>query len=204
MATPCSTWDLRSPTRDWTHAPSMGSAKSKPLNHWGSPKGAWSFDKGFGTETLQPIKVRGWPWLHTELLPSRNFLAVWLQLSDFMSLNLGPLTCQGDNPDFLWEPERPGLTCHNHSTSGKFMGGWLHLQSSHQQNDIVRVPTFYTGLFIHLLTIYWAAIKHNYWISRLGVEQWTQYLSWGFLGGPVAKTPCSQCRGPRFNLWSRN
>ena len=22
-----------------------------------------------------------------------------------------------------------------------------------------------------------------------------------FLGGPVAKTPCSQCRGPRFDPW---
>ena len=25
-----------------------------------------------------------------------------------------------------------------------------------------------------------------------------------FPGGPVAKTPCSQCRGPRFNPWSGN
>ena len=26
----------------------------------------------------------------------------------------------------------------------------------------------------------------------------------GFPGGPVAKTPNSQCRGHRFNPWSRN
>ena len=26
----------------------------------------------------------------------------------------------------------------------------------------------------------------------------------GFPGGPVAKTPRSQCRGPRFHLWSMN
>ena len=25
-----------------------------------------------------------------------------------------------------------------------------------------------------------------------------------FPGGPVAKTPCSQYRGPRFNSWSGN
>ena len=25
-----------------------------------------------------------------------------------------------------------------------------------------------------------------------------------FPGGPVAKTPCSQCREPRFNPWSGN
>ena len=25
-----------------------------------------------------------------------------------------------------------------------------------------------------------------------------------FTGGPVAKTPCSQCRGPGFDPWSRN
>ena len=28
--------------------------------------------------------------------------------------------------------------------------------------------------------------------------------SWNFPGGPVAKTPCPQCRGPRFNPWSGN
>ena len=27
---------------------------------------------------------------------------------------------------------------------------------------------------------------------------------WDFPGGPVAKTLCSQCRGPRFNPWSGN
>ena len=27
---------------------------------------------------------------------------------------------------------------------------------------------------------------------------------WDFPGGPVAKTPCSQCRGPGFNPWSGN
>ena len=26
--------------------------------------------------------------------------------------------------------------------------------------------------------------------------------SWEFPGGPVAKTPCSQCRGPMFDHWS--
>ena len=25
-----------------------------------------------------------------------------------------------------------------------------------------------------------------------------------FPGGPVAKTPCSQCKGPGFDSWSRN
>ena len=27
---------------------------------------------------------------------------------------------------------------------------------------------------------------------------------WDFLGGSVAKTPCSQCRGPKLDLWSGN
>ena len=26
----------------------------------------------------------------------------------------------------------------------------------------------------------------------------------GFPDGPEAKTPCSQCKGPGFNTWSRN
>ena len=29
-------------------------------------------------------------------------------------------------------------------------------------------------------------------------------LCWDFPGGPVAKTPCSRCRGPRFDPWSEN
>ena len=28
--------------------------------------------------------------------------------------------------------------------------------------------------------------------------------NWDFSGGPVAKTLCSQCRGPEFNPWWRN
>ena len=27
---------------------------------------------------------------------------------------------------------------------------------------------------------------------------------WDFPGGPGAKTPCSQCRGPGFDFWSGN
>ena len=29
-------------------------------------------------------------------------------------------------------------------------------------------------------------------------------LYWDFPGGQVAKTACSQCRGPRFDPWSGN
>ena len=29
-------------------------------------------------------------------------------------------------------------------------------------------------------------------------------VSWDFLGGPVANTPCSQCRGIEFHPWSGN
>ena len=28
------------------------------------------------------------------------------------------------------------------------------------------------------------------------------FCFWDFPGGPVAKTPCSQCRGPSFHPWS--
>ena len=34
------------------------------------------------------------------------------------------------------------------------------------------------------------------WVTRKASED--------FPGGPVAKTPSSQCRGPRFNPWSGN
>lgn len=37
-AIPGHMWGLHSPTRDWTHAPCIGSTKSSPLDHQGSPK----------------------------------------------------------------------------------------------------------------------------------------------------------------------
>jgi len=41
------------------------------------------------------------------------------------------------------------------------------------------------------------------WTFKLvGVK--TQNTVKDFPGGPLAKTPCSQCRGPRFKPWSGN
>ena len=48
-------------------------------------------------------------------------------------------------------------------------------------------------------------------LSFKGINRWcessfltTTIFSGDFPGGPVAKTPCSQCRRPRFNPWSGN
>ena len=38
--------------------------------------------------------------------------------------------------------------------------------------------------------------------SRITVNKDT--LSGHFPGGPVVRTPCSHCQGPKFNLWSGN
>ena len=35
-------------------------------------------------------------------------------------------------------------------------------------------------------------------------DAWDQVYPWDFPGGPMAKTPCSECRGPRFDLQSGN
>ena len=35
-------------------------------------------------------------------------------------------------------------------------------------------------------------------------ERRTLKCCWDFSGGPVTKTPSSQCRGPGFNPWSGN
>ena len=37
-----------------------------------------------------------------------------------------------------------------------------------------------------------------------GAERLKETESWDFPGGPVGKTPRSQCRGPRFDPWSGN
>ena len=39
--------------------------------------------------------------------------------------------------------------------------------------------------------------------SRL-IKTYVYKMSWDFSGGPVAKTPHSQCRGPMFHPWSEN
>ena len=56
--------------------------------------------------------------------------------------------------------------------------------------------------------------KHGKWIeytSIISIEYRTafryyikNYRFWDSPSGPVANTPCSQCRGPGFNLWSGN
>ena len=40
------------------------------------------------------------------------------------------------------------------------------------------------------------------WLTHFGLPFKEVILD--FLGGPVAKTPLSQCRGPEFDPWSRN
>ena len=35
-------------------------------------------------------------------------------------------------------------------------------------------------------------------------RQRSRILLWDFLGGPVVKTLCSQCRGPGFDPWSES
>ena len=46
------------------------------------------------------------------------------------------------------------------------------------------------------------------WFCLTGNPAWNTFLKTlnyrDFPGGPMAKTPCSQCRGPGLNLWSGN
>ena len=59
----------------------------------------------------------------------------------------------------------------------------------------------------------WHAAVHGATNSSTQLSDWTELSCQGlgerrragdFPGGPVTKTPCSQCRGPRFNPWSGN
>ena len=47
LAATHATWDLSSPTRDWTHAPCIGSLESKPLDCQGSPGCMYLFELVF-------------------------------------------------------------------------------------------------------------------------------------------------------------
>ena len=40
--------------------------------------------------------------------------------------------------------------------------------------------------------------------STAPVHLKTKFVTGDFPGGPVGKTPCSQCRGPGFDPWSGN
>ena len=69
------------------------------------------------------------------------------------------------------------------------------------------------------LSVYFSETSIS-WLQELRVSFWkvtklsgpSQKLELGikshepmhFSGGPVAKNPSSQCRGPRFDPWSRN
>ena len=55
--------------------------------------------------------------------------------------------------------------------------------------------------------------KFSRWTVAMVAQQWVHLMlwtvhlkwpSWDFPGGPVAKTPCCQCSGPRFDPWSGN
>ena len=58
----------------------------------------------------------------------------------------------------------------------------------------------------------WPGTDHSgrrYWAVICGLESWWCFThsltaNRGFPGGPVAKTPHSQCREPRFDPWSAN
>ena len=52
----------------------------------------------------------------------------------------------------------------------------------------------------HLLTLLWKSLTSR----RPIFEPLFKNPQLGLLGGPVAKTLCSQCRGPGFNPWSGN
>ena len=45
-------------------------------------------------------------------------------------------------------------------------------------------------------------------VREFGIDMYTllylKWITWDFPGGPVVKTPCSQCRGPRFHPWLGN
>ena len=47
------------------------------------------------------------------------------------------------------------------------------------------------------------ASLHKMLCTQLFVHSFSKYL-WEFPGRPVVRTPCSHCRGPRFNPWSGN
>ena len=44
-------------------------------------------------------------------------------------------------------------------------------------------------------------MNHRFNNSSPLIKTW---ICWDFLGGPVAKTPHSQCRGSGFDSWSGN
>ena len=50
----------------------------------------------------------------------------------------------------------------------------------------------------------WAVFTGYLMESQLFKREWENIESGDFPGGPVAKIPCSQCRGPRFYPWLGN
>ena len=57
--------------------------------------------------------------------------------------------------------------------------------------------------FIEVCSVDYFSLGTNVYASGLSSTVKTLYI-WDFPGGPVAKTPCSQFRGLRFDPWSGN
>ena len=48
------------------------------------------------------------------------------------------------------------------------------------------------------------SIRRECWLEQGLFLNSKTLTAWDFLGGAMAKTLCSQCRGPRFHPWSEN
>ena len=57
---------------------------------------------------------------------------------------------------------------------------------------------------VRLREVKWLAKHHTAWVYQNQVLLSSKLICWDFSGGPVAKTPCSQCSGPEFNPRSGN
>ena len=90
------------------------------------------------------------------------------------------------------------------------LGGWrAELWAQKTEVPLCRTPG--AGADMNKMQQAWAVVGEMKWkrwhafLCHLGKKHIKKKMGVGdFPGGPVAKTPRSQCRGPRYNPWSGN
>ena len=98
-------------------------------------------------------------------------------------------------PIFLWHLEENLLRLYMKKNYGK-------------QHIILNSETFQLSLWSSLCEGRQECLL-SWFLFNNSLETWVKkrnkrYKAWDFPGGPVSKTLSSQCRGPRFDPWSRN